>query len=310
MWWAVALISGGRTLNSLVHNRGSCSVEGAGSMKRGPLLLIGAAVILLPLIGCTGNGEHPRPGGRTAASSPTVASTPGSEVPADAEPESRPPAASEQSVPEGAVNGTGAADSTTTRPSTGVFRYRTQDGRLRAFAIESVNRHPDGWRVQVNNGGTAQSQLWGPKGMTLVSEQVGRSTCFFDPPLVLQPASLAIDTKWSSTSECRVGDSDSYMVRTIEARVTERAILPVMDDSREAWAIQESIRTVLEARPPEGLQVQPTRSFQSTDEVTQRRAFSIDLQVALTVDGHRRFTNVDGSMHEGDFRYELIEAPA
>lgn len=195
------------------------------------------------------------------------------------------------------------------RPPQGEFRYRGGGDSERKVVFGELTSEPAGWAVRVTDGGFPQTQLWTSKETTLVTEARGGATCRFDPPLLIRSA-LRPGSEWTADSTCRLGNSDSYMTRSIRARVMEETSVPVMGASRKGWRISESIRTVVAPRPPTGMSVVTTQTYETVDEVTQTSVFSEELKVVVTVQGHRRFTNPDGSVHDGDFHYELVGVPA
>ena len=244
----------------------------------------------------TGGLSDERPPGEVVAPQPGTGPAPQSEVADDA------------SGPANSAEPGRADDRAAPHPREGEYRYRSSPDTERSYVVESISAEGDAWRVRINDGGKLQTQLWTPRDTTMVSEKWGRETCEFAPPLLLRPT-LHASSGWTAETEGRLGGSDSYLSRTVRGRVTGETTVSVMGQTLTGWRVEESIRTVIEGRPPPGMSVVTTQRHETVDEVTQTSVFSQDLGIALTIDGHRRFTNWDGSVHEGDFRYELIGGP-
>lgn len=194
------------------------------------------------------------------------------------------------------------------RPPEGEFRYRDVEGKERTYVFGQSSSVDQGWLVPVDAAGKTQEQMWTSEGVALVSEEWGDAACQFDPPLLVRSA-LRKGSAWEADSSCRLGESDSYMSRSVRAEVLETTTVTAMGSPRPAWRVKEFIRTIVEARSPAGMSVVTSQRYQSVEELTQTTEFSEELGVPLAVAGQRRFTNSDGSVHEGNFRYDLIAVP-
>lgn len=267
---------------------------------------------LIALEACSANPEldaapvgDPRP---SAAEAPAAAfAAPPSEATAPGE--SHPPSAtSERSEPYASGGGRGPQGQSQV-PAAGSYLYRTHEGSHREYIVGGVVRSGAGWTLDVTDG-QPQRQRWENREAVVVSEQFAGETCYFNPPPVVHRLPLTVGVTWSSSSECRLGETDTYVTRDVRGRVAGTREVTTPEGTFAGWVIEESIQTVVESRlPAEVSTPSPPRQFRSVDERHQTRVLSQRHWVPLRVEGRLKHTNPDGSVYEGAFEYELVSSP-